>query len=79
MAQKALTAQKWKDKVPLKLEYLNKNESSEKAKTIQRLLEASKGDASIMADLVEAPDMKHYLYSDLTEHQQQQINKLWGI
>ena len=50
-----------------------------KAKTIQRLLEASKGDASIMADLVEAPDMKHYLYSDLTEHQQQQINKLWGI
>jgi hypothetical protein len=32
-----------------------------------------------MADLVEAPDMKHYLYSDLTEHQQQQINKLWGI
>ena len=50
-----------------------------KARTIQRLLEASKGDASIMADLVEAPDMKHYLYSDLTEHQQQQINKLWGI
>ena len=45
----------------------------------QLKLEASKGDASIMADLVEAPDMKHYLYSDLTEHQQQQINKLWGI
>jgi len=50
-----------------------------KAKTIQKLLEVSQGDASVMAAYVDHPDMKHYLFSDLTEHQQEQVNKLWGI
>ena len=50
-----------------------------KAKTIQKLLEVSQGDASVMAAYVDHPDMKHYLFSDLTEHQKQQTNKLWGI
>ena len=50
-----------------------------KAKTIQKLLEVSQGDASVMATYVDHPDMKHYLFSDLTEHQKQQTNKLWGI
>lgn len=61
------------------LEYCYQTNIVRRAKTIQRLLEASRGNASLMAELVEAPDLKHYLYSDLTEYQHQQITKLWGI
>jgi len=50
-----------------------------KAFTIQNLLEVSKGQASQMAKLVEAPDLKNFYYSDLTEEQVDIAKKLWGI
>jgi len=50
-----------------------------KAFTIQNLLEVSKGDARQMAKLVEAPDLKNFYYSDLTEEQVDIAKKLWGI
>ena len=50
-----------------------------KAFTIQNLLEVSKGQASQMAKLVEAPDLKNFYYSDLTEEQVGIAKQLWGI
>ena len=50
-----------------------------KAFTIQNLLEVSKGDAKQMAKLVEAPDLKNFYYSDLTEEQVDIAKKLWGL
>jgi len=50
-----------------------------KAFTIQNLLEVSKGNASQMAKLVEAPDLKNFYYSDLTEEQVGIAKQLWGI
>jgi len=50
-----------------------------KAFTIQNLLEVSKGDARQMAKLVEAPDLKNFYYSDLTEEQVDIAKKLWGL
>ena len=50
-----------------------------KAFTIQNLLEVSKGDAKQMAKLVEAPDLKNFYYSDLTEDQINITKELWGL
>jgi hypothetical protein len=50
-----------------------------KAFTIQNLLEVSKGDASQMAKLVEAPDLKNFYYSDLTPEQIDITKQLWGL
>jgi hypothetical protein len=50
-----------------------------KAFTIQNLLEVSKGNASQMAKLVEAPDLKNFYYSDLTPEQIDITKQLWGL
>jgi len=50
-----------------------------KAYTIQNLLEISKGDAKIMAQYVEAPDLNNFYYSDLTEEQVDITKELWGL
>ena len=50
-----------------------------KAFTIQNLLEVSKGQASQMAKLVEAPDLKNFYYSDLTPEQIDITKQLWGL
>ena len=50
-----------------------------KAFTIQNLLEVSKGNASQMAKLVEAPDLKNFYYSDLTLEQIDITKQLWGL
>ena len=50
-----------------------------KAFTIQNLLEVSKGNASQMAKLVEAPDLKNFYYSDLTPKQIDITKQLWGL
>jgi hypothetical protein len=50
-----------------------------KAFTIQNLLEVSKGNASQMAKLMEAPDLKNFYYSDLTPEQIDITKQLWGL
>jgi len=50
-----------------------------KAFTIQNLLEISKGDPKVMAKYVEAPDLKNFYYSDLTEEQIDIVKELWGV
>ena len=61
-----------------RLEYYY-NQLVNKAFTIQNLLEVSKGNASQMAKLVEAPDLKNFYYSDLTPEQIDITKQLWGL
>jgi hypothetical protein len=61
------------------LEDLYETNLVRRAKTIQKLLEVSDADPVVMAELVEPPDLNHYLYDDLTDYQREQIYKLWRI